>query len=229
MARKTQGIGIVESWQGSGEEDFLRGLVERVVQQVLEAEMTSFLGAGAYERSGERRGWRNGFKPRVLKTRVGKLELLVPKDREGQLQTELFERYQRSEKALVAGLLKTVTEAATGEAALEAIGQAVAELEKRALKAAELLEEHGEEILAVYALPAAHRKQMRTINQLERQNQELKRRTRVVRAFPNEESCLRLVTALLMETNQEWMEKMYLHMDEGNPAVHQQAMAQAAA
>ena len=46
MARKGQGIGIVESWQGGGEEDFLRGLVERVVQQVLEAELTSFLGTG---------------------------------------------------------------------------------------------------------------------------------------------------------------------------------------
>jgi len=106
MARKRQGIGIVEGWQGLGEEDFLRSLVERVVQQVLDAEMTSFLGAGAYERSAERRGWRNGFKPRVLKTRVGKLELLVPKDREGQFQTELFERYQRSEKALVLSMLE---------------------------------------------------------------------------------------------------------------------------
>jgi len=45
MARKRQGIGIVEGWQGVGEEDFLRSLVERVVQQVLDAEMTGFLGA----------------------------------------------------------------------------------------------------------------------------------------------------------------------------------------
>jgi len=398
MARKRQGMGIVEGWQGLGEEDFLRGLVERVVQQVLEAEMTSFLGAGAYERSAERRGWRNGFKPRVLKSRVGKLELLVPKDREGQFQTELFERYQRSEKALVlsmlemyiagvstrkvsaiterlcglevsrsqvselagkldlelsawrnrplekvypylvidaryervrragavvsqgvlvvvgiseegyrevlgawiadseteaswgqvfgelkqrglrdvryvvsddhrglvravgrhfqgamwqrcqvhflrnalslcgardkplvVGLLKNITEAETRETAQEAIGQAAAELEKRVPKVARLLEEHGEEILAVYALPRAHRKKMRTTNLLERQNQELKRRTRVVRVFPHEQSCLRLVTALLMETNQEWMEQPYLDMSEGTPAVSQQTMASAAA
>ncbi len=398
MARKRQGIGIVEGWQGLGEEDFLRGLVERVVQQVLDAEMTSFLGAGAYERNAERRGWRNGFKPRVLKTRVGKLELLVPKDREGQFQTELFERYQRSEKALVlsmlemyiagvstrkvsaitetlcglevsrsqvsalaekldlelsawrnrplekaypylvidaryervrragavvsqgvlvvvgisaegyrevlgvwmadsetetswgqvlaelkqrglggvryvvsddhqglvravgrhfqgamwqrcqvhflrnalslcaardkplvAGLLKNITEAETREAAQEAIHQVVVELEKRARKVVRLLEEHGEEILAVYALPRAHRKKMRTTNLLERQNQELKRRTRVVRVFPHEQSCLRLVTALLMETNQEWMEQLYLDMQESTPAVSQEALAPAAA
>jgi putative transposase len=111
MARKGEGIGIVEGWQGGlGGEDFLRGLVERVVQQVLEAEMTSFLGAGTYERNGERRGWRNGYKPRTLKTRVGGLELMVPKDRDGEFQTELFERYQRSEKALVLAILQMYVE-----------------------------------------------------------------------------------------------------------------------
>ena len=100
MARKRQGSEILEGWQeeGVGGEDFLRGVVERVVQQVLEAEMTSFLGAGSYERGPERRGWRNGYKPRTLKTRVGELELMVPKDRDGEFQTELFERYQRSER-----------------------------------------------------------------------------------------------------------------------------------
>ena len=104
MTRKGQGIGIVEGLQGGfGGEDFLRELVQRTVQQVLEAEMTSFLGAGTYERTGERRGWRNGYKPRTLKTRVGTLDLMVPKDRDGEFQTELFERYQRSEKGLGAG------------------------------------------------------------------------------------------------------------------------------
>jgi transposase-like protein len=399
MTRKRQGIEILAGWQGgAGGEDFLRGLVERVVQQVLEAEMTSFLGAGSYERNAERRGWRNGFKPRVLKTRVGKLELLVPKDREGQFQTELFERYQRSEKALVlsmlqmyiegvstrkvsaitealcglevsrsqvsalserldgelaawrlrrlektypylvidaryervrrcgqvvsqgvlvavgiseegyrevlgvwvaesesesswgqvfgelkqrglrgvryvvsddhrgmvraigrhfqgavwqrcqvhflrnalamcgaqqkplvAALLKSITEAPTREAAMEAVRHATAELDKRAPKVARPLEEHGEEILAVYALPEAHRKQMRTTNLLERQNQELKRRTRIVRVFPNEQSCLRLVTALLMETNQEWMERLYLRMEDSTPAANREPMVPAAA
>jgi transposase-like protein len=384
MARKGEGIGIVEGWQGGlGGEDFLRGLVERVVQQVLEAEMTSFLGAGTYERTGERRGWRNGYKPRTLKTRVGGLELMVPKDRDGEFQTELFERYQRSEKALVlamvqmylegvstrkvsaitealcglevsksqvsaltakldaevaewrmrpltgeypylifdaryekvrrggavvsqgvlvaigisaagcrevlgcwvaeseseaswgavflelkqrglrgmryvvsddhAGmvkaigrhfqgavwqrcqvhfvrnalslcgvqqrplvlrLMKTITESATREAAKAALAAAIVEFEKKAPKVARLLEEHGEEILGVYALPEAHRKRMRTTNMLERQNQELKRRTRVIRVFPHEQSCLRLVAALLMETNQEWMGRIYLSMEE---------------
>ncbi len=85
-------------------------LVQRVVQQVLEAEMTSFLGAENYERTSERRGYRNGYKPRLLKVRVGELELLVPKDRDGQFQTELLERYQRSEKALVLAIMQMYVE-----------------------------------------------------------------------------------------------------------------------
>ena len=384
MARKGQGIGIVEGLQGGfGGEDFLRELVQRTVQQVLEAEMTSFLGAGTYERNGTRRGWRNGYKPRTLKTRVGELELLVPKDRDGEFQTELFERYQRSEKALVlamlemyvggvstrkvsaitealcglevsksqvsaltqkldaeiaewrmrpltqaypylvvdaryekvrqggavvsqgvlvvcgidargyrevlgcwvaeseseaswgavfaelkqrglqgvrymvsddhAGMVKaigrhfqgavwqrcqvhfvrnalslcgvaqrplvlslmrSVTEAPTRDAASAALKTAIAALEKKAPKAALLLEEHGEQILGVYTLPEPHRKRMRTTNMLERQNQELKRRTRVVRVFPHAASCLRLVSALLIETSQQWMERLYLRMED---------------
>ena len=397
MARKGQGIEILTGWQGGiGGEDFVRQLVERTVQQVLEAEMTSFLGAESYERNGERRGWRNGFKPRTLKTRVGELELMVPKDRDGEFQTELFERYQRSEKAFVAALLqmyiegvstrkvteitealcglevsksqvsaltakldaeinewrmrplseaypylifdaryekvrrggsvvsqgvlvaigisqtgyrevlgcwvaeseseaswsavfselkqrglsgvlyvvsddhqgmvkaiarhfqgavwqrcqvhfvrnalalcgqqqrpqvlrliKAVTEAATREAAQAALAVTVAELKKKAPKVARLLEESGEEILGVYALPETHRKRMRTTNMLERQNQELKRRTRVVRVFPHEQSLLRLIAALLMETNQEWMGRMYLRMEE-QPGTAAEAIPEAA-
>jgi transposase-like protein len=133
------------------------------------------------------------------------------------------------QKSLVAALLKNITEAPTREAAMTAIRQTTAELGKRAPKVARLLEEHGEEILSVYALPESHRKQMRTTNLLERQNQELKRRTRVVRVFPNEESCLRLVTALLMETNEEWMDRIYLNMEDSTPASGREPTAQAAA
>jgi len=86
--------------------EFLRGLVERTLQVVLEEELTAHLGAERYERSGERRGYRNGFKPRTLTTRVGTLELLVPQDRDGTFSTELFGRYQRTEQALVLSLLE---------------------------------------------------------------------------------------------------------------------------
>jgi transposase-like protein len=85
---------------------FLREIVERTVQALLDEEMTAHLGAERYERSGERRGYRNGTKPRTFTTRVGTLELVVPQDRDGTFSTELFSRYQRSEQALVTSLLE---------------------------------------------------------------------------------------------------------------------------
>ena len=70
--------------------DFLRFIVERVIQEVLDAEMTSHLHADPYERSAERRGYRNGYKPRQLNTRVGTVTLQVPQDRDGTFSTQLF-------------------------------------------------------------------------------------------------------------------------------------------
>jgi putative transposase len=86
------------------EQDFLRPLVQAVLQELLEAEMTEALGAAKGERTPVRLGYRAGYYDRTLVTRVGKLELRVPQDRAGRFSTELFERYQRSEKALVAAL-----------------------------------------------------------------------------------------------------------------------------
>ena len=89
---------------------FLRRIVERVVQEILEAEMTEHVGAAPYERSATRTGQRNGYKPRTLRTRVGTLNLLVPQDREGTFSTRLFSRYQRNEKALVLALMEMYVE-----------------------------------------------------------------------------------------------------------------------
>ncbi len=366
--------------------DFLREIVERVVQQLLEAEMSEHIGAAPYERSVMRTGHRNGYKPRTLRTRVGTLNLLVPQDREGTFSTRLFARYQRNEKALVLALMemyvegvstrkvKEVTEALCGtsfskslvsslagsldaelsswrsrplEAAAypylfvdaryekarvdgrvvsqgvlvvsgvredgmrEVLGVEVADTESeatyqelfcslkaRGLKGVELvvsdeheglkaaifrhfqgashqrcqvhyarnllgmvgsakrkdlgadlravfaapdrhsalglascvaekwrekdyprvsdhLEEHIEECLTCLAFPESHRRRIRTTNGLERLNQEIKRRTRVVRIFPNRESCLRLVTALAIEQSEEWVtSRRYLDMSE---------------
>ena len=84
--------------------DFLRPLVRSVIQEFLEAEMTAAIGAEKGERVEGRMSYRIGYYPRSLITRVGKLELRVPQDRTGRFSTEIFERYQRSEKALVAPL-----------------------------------------------------------------------------------------------------------------------------
>jgi len=364
--------------------DFLRGIVERTVQAILEEEMTAHLGAARYERGGDRTGYRNGHKPRTLTTRVGTLELRVPQDRDGTFSTEVFARYQRSEQALVATLMEmyvqgvstrkvtAITEALCGtgvsksqvsalvgrldpelaawrarplaaaaypylviDARYEharvdgrvvslgvlivagvrddgrreilAIEEADTEseatyqelftrLKERGLRGVELvtsddhrglkaaiarhfqgaswqrcqvhfgrnlrgmvgathrgrlseelrgifgaasaaqaraaaracaqgwrtshpqvaakLEADLEERLACYAVPAAHRPRVRTTNGLERLNQELKRRTRVVRIFPNRASLLRLVTALALEQSEEWVSgRRYLDMD----------------
>ena len=84
--------------------DGLRDIVHAVMQEVLEAEMTDAVGAAKGERTPARLGYRSGYYTRTLVTRVGKLELRVPQDRDGRFSTELFERYQRSEQALVASL-----------------------------------------------------------------------------------------------------------------------------
>src|SRR5438067_7415530 len=88
----------------AADEEFLRGLVRTALQEVLEAEMVEALGAEKSERTAGRQGYRSGYYGRTLITRVGKLELRVPQDRAGRFSTELFERYQRSERALVAAL-----------------------------------------------------------------------------------------------------------------------------
>jgi transposase-like protein len=82
------------------DQEFLRALVRMALQEVLEAEMTEALGAEKGERAVGRQGYRSGYYGRTLITRVGKLELRVPQDPTGRFSTELFERYQRSERAL---------------------------------------------------------------------------------------------------------------------------------
>src|SRR5512144_1068904 len=86
------------------DEAFIRTIVKTALPEVSEAEMTEAVGAGKGERTPSRLGYRSGYYGRTLITRVGKLELRVPQDRDGRFSTELFERYQRSERALVAAL-----------------------------------------------------------------------------------------------------------------------------
>src|SRR5260221_14662407 len=83
----------------------LAKLLEQVLNQVLEAQVSEHLGAERYERTEERQGYRNGVRPRQLTKRGGKLTLRVPQVREGQFSPELFARYQRSEQALVLALM----------------------------------------------------------------------------------------------------------------------------
>jgi transposase-like protein len=345
--------------------------------------MEEALGAGKGERTASRQGYRSGYYGRTLITRVGKLELRVPQDRQGRFRTEIFERYQRSEKALVAALsemyvqgvstrkVKAVTEELCGhefsastisrmnqnldeelkkfaarqlgdaypylildaryekvredgvirsQAVLIAIGvdwegrrnvlavelanreslgswkEFCLELKKRGLHGVELVisddhaglrkaiaemlpeaawqrcyvhflrnaldylprkadndcltelrwiydrrsiqearqdlaawlkkwaakypklcdwvENNIEETLTFYRLPRQHHKNLKSTNLLERLNEEIKRRTLVVRIFPNTAACLRLVRALAVEMHENWIEATrYLNME----------------
>ena len=365
------------------DEAFIRSIVRAALQEMLEREMAEALGAAKGERTSSRLGYRSGYYGRTLITRVGKLELRVPQDRDGRFSTELFARYQRSERALVAALaemyvqgvstrkVKAITEelcghgfsassisainktldeslaqfasrrldepfaylildaryekvreagVIAGQAVLIAIGidrdgrrqilgvelanresrsswrdfllglrdrglagvefvvaddhaglkRAIREVlpeaayqrcyvhflrnaldyvprkvdddclqelrwiydrrdwaEARADLAAWIgkwqgkyprlvgwVEENVEETLSFYRLPRQHHKHLKSTNMLERLNEEIKRRTHVVRIFPNAESCLRLVRALCVETHENWLEAhRYLNMD----------------
>jgi transposase-like protein len=364
--------------------DGLREIVRAVMQEMLEAEMTDALQATKGERTSARLGYRSGYYSRTLITRVGKLELRVPQDRDGRFSTELFERYQRSEQALVATLaemyvqgvstrkVKAITEELCGHSfsasAISAINKRLDDslaqfasrrleepfpylildaryekvreggivtsqavliavgidwdgrrqilgvemanresqsawrtfllgLRERGLSGVELVvaddhaglraavrevlseaayqrcyvhflrnaldhlprkadddclqelrwlydrrsveearrdlaawiakwegryprlvawaEETIEETFTFYRLPRQHHKHLKSTNMLERLNEEIRRRTYVVRIFPNAASCCRLVRALAVETHENWLEAhRYLNMED---------------
>ena len=383
MARSKR-IAVVEDWKALlTQDEGFRSALQEYVQEVLEAEMEEALGASKWERTDGRQGYRSGYYGRTFITRVGKLELRVPQDRHGRFSTEVFERYQRSEKALVSALsemyiqgvstrkVKAITEQLCGHefsastvsrinkkldtelkkfahrqleepypylildaryekvredgvirsrAVLIAIGinwegrrcvlgvelanretqsswrsfleglrdrglggvefvvsddhsglrKAVMEIlpeaawqrcyvhflrnalhhlprkadddclkelrwlyDRRCLEEAkrdlaawlakwqgtypklcDWVEENIEETLTYYRLPLQHHKHLKSTNMLERINEEIRRRTRVIRIFPNEASCLRLVRALTIETHENWIEATrYINMD----------------
>jgi transposase-like protein len=199
--------------------DFLEPVVQAAVQSILEVEMEECLQAGKHERSDGR-----------LITRVGTLVLRVPQDRAGQFSTQVFEQYQRSEKALVASLAQmyaqgvstrkvaAVTEELYERRDVEEARRDLRQwLEKWSAKYPKLCawaEANNEEMWTFCRLPVAHHKHLKSANLLERFNQEIKWRTLVARIFPNESSCLRLIRAVAAEQHEEWRKgSRYLNAD----------------
>ncbi len=91
---------------------------------------------------------------------------------------------------------------------------AVEKYEETAPKFCKWLEANAMEAMTFYKRPREHWKKVRTVNIVERLNEEVKRRTRVARLFPNEASCERLVTAVMAEIHDEWVSgKKYLTME----------------
>lgn len=361
----------------------LAQLVEAVLNQILEAQISETLGAERHERSDQRQGYRNGYRARTLYTRVGPVTLQVPQTRDGSFSTDIFRRYQRSEQAFVLALMEmvikgvstrkvsaiteelcgasfsksTVSELCVGldarvnvfnerrlqgeypfvmvdalfiksrqgdrvvkRAALIASGirtdghreilgvqigdsensttwedmfkwlkgrglsgvyfvisddhcgitkavdkyfqgatwqrcqvhlmrnllghsptklrgrvaaaaklvlqsadmpearrrltEFIEQFDKSAPKAVACMEAGFEDAMAIMSLPEKYRKRLRTTNMQERLNEEIRRRERVIRIFPNDESALRMIGALLAEQNDVWQERKYLDMDE---------------
>ena len=86
--------------------------------------------------------------------------------------------------------------------------------QKIAPKAVACMEEGFEDAMAVMCLPEKYRKRLRTTNMQERLNEEIRRRERVIRIFPNDASVLRIIGALLLEQNEKWQTQRYFDMDE---------------
>jgi transposase-like protein len=95
-------VALIEALQKADDGNFLRSLAETVLQIIMEADVDGLVGAGRYERTGERSTYRNGYRERSLDTRLGTLNLKVPKLRTGSYFPGFLEPRRTVEKALVA-------------------------------------------------------------------------------------------------------------------------------
>lgn len=121
----------------------------------------------------------------------------------------------RDQLAEVASDIRTIFNAPDQPTAEAYLAKTVQKYAKTASRLANWLEKNIPEGLSVFAFPAEHRRKIRTTNGLERVNKEIKRRTRVVGIFPNEAACLRLISAHLMEIDEEWQTgKAYVTFEE---------------
>ena len=93
---------LAELLAKAGDGDFLRAVAEAVVQMLMEADVEGVIGAGRHERTGERTTYRNGYRDRSLDTRLGSLQLRIPKLRQGSYFPPFLEPRKTSERALVA-------------------------------------------------------------------------------------------------------------------------------
>src|SRR5436853_3303692 len=93
---------LADLLEKAGDGDFLRAVAEAVLQLLMESDVEGMIGAGRYERSGERTTWRNGYRDRTLDTRLAALQLRIPKLRQGSYFPPFLEARKSSEKALIA-------------------------------------------------------------------------------------------------------------------------------
>lgn len=101
---------LKDLFTSTGKDTAFTKLMETILNQVLQAQVTEQLQALPYERCEERQAYRNGTRDRTLHTRIGTLTLTVPRLRNGAFSTELFARYPRSEQALVLSMMEMVVQ-----------------------------------------------------------------------------------------------------------------------
>src|SRR5215467_8771319 len=95
-------LALAELLEKAGEGDFLRAVAEAVLQLLMEADVEGLIGAGRYERSSERSTWRNGYRERILDTRLGSLQLRIPKLRQGSYFPPFLEARKSSDRSAAA-------------------------------------------------------------------------------------------------------------------------------
>ena len=97
---------LQELISNSGADDASKLILTKLFNQLMENQRDEYCNASPYERGDERKSQRNGYYERDLTTRIGTITLNVPRTRDGEFSTDIFERYQRNEKALVSAMLE---------------------------------------------------------------------------------------------------------------------------
>jgi putative transposase len=127
----------------------------------------------------------------------------------------LLDATPKSMQGELYGRVRALLDAPDMKTARVLLEQIMADYEEKAPKAMRMLEEGFDDVTAVLELPERYRKRLRTTNGVERLNEEIRRRERVIRIFPNRESAMRLLGALLMEIDEKWSTgHRYLNMEE---------------
>jgi len=135
---------------------------------------------------------------------------------------------RRDQRGLVSAALREVFNAERHDQARERVTHVISRLEPIAPKVCRLLEDAEEDLLAFYRFPQEHRTKLRSTNPLERVNKEIGRRSDVVGIFPNDASAIRLVGALLIEQNDEWLvQRRYLSAESMTPILNAEQSADA--
>src|SRR5690606_33809857 len=159
------------------EPGLLKEMIQVCVQEMLEEEVSRHLGAGPYERSAARQGRRNGSKPRTMKTAVGQLDLRLPQVREGGFRTQLFDRWQRSDKALVAAMQEMVVSGVSTRAVSQVLEQ-MGGFEVSAATVSRTMAELDEQIAAFFSRPLGEKEYLYLI--VDARYEKVRRNGRVV-------------------------------------------------